>query len=146
MRKAVIVYIGCSKMEKIEDYLKGWELEIEVDNIELDFQDIKEKLFELVEGDADIIITIGGIGLTKEDVVPEAILSIVDRRLHGLEFILLCDDDPRIPILRSIVGIKRRTLIMALPNNFEMAKGMLDRSRNSILKALEVLEKNEEPC
>ena len=146
MRKAVIVYIGCSKMEKIEDYLRGWELEIEVDNIELDFQDIKEKIFELVESDADIIITIGGIGLTKEDVVPEAILSIVDRRLHGLEFILLCDDDSRIPILRSIVGIKRRTLIMALPNNFEMAKGMLDRSRNSILKALEVLEKNEEPC
>ena len=110
----------------------------------MNFQEIKEKLFELVESRVNLLITVGGIGLTREDVVPEAILSIMDRRLHGLEFILLCDDDPRIPILRSIVGIRRKTLMITLPDDLNMIKRMLDRARKSILKALEVLGEYEE--
>ncbi|HDM70114.1 MAG TPA: hypothetical protein ENG58_01760 [Thermotogales bacterium] len=144
LRRSVIVYIGCPKMRDLEEYLNGWGLETESHTLELNFQEIKEKLFELVESRVNLLITVGGIGLTREDVVPEAILSIMDRRLHGLEFILLCDDDPRIPILRSIVGIRRKTLMITLPDDLNMIKRMLDRARKSILKALEVLEEYEE--
>jgi molybdenum cofactor synthesis domain-containing protein len=62
----------------------------------------------------------GGTGPTSDDVTPEALIPLLDRRYPGLEAAILADGRvkvPRAPLSRAIVGRRGRTIVLALPGS-----------------------------
>lgn len=74
----------------------------------------------------------GGTGATADDVTPESVLPLLDRRFEGFEAALHATGraaTPRAPLSRLLVGSRNRTLILALPG-----------APNAISEALATLE------
>ena len=74
----------------------------------------------------------GGTGATADDVTPESLLPLLDRRFEGFEAALHATGraaTPRAPLSRLLVGSRHRTLILALPG-----------APNAITEALGTLE------
>ena len=66
----------------------------------------------------DVIFTVGGTGLKDDDTVPEATINIIDRRVKGLEFMLVMECvnfSNRLASFRGVVGTVGNTLVMNLP-------------------------------
>ena len=67
-----------------------------------------------------LLVFTGGTGPTPDDVTPQAILPLLDRRYEGIENALHDDgrkSTPRAPMSRLIVGTRRQTAIIALPGS-----------------------------
>jgi len=94
-----------------------------------DFENMKEKIFEMVEKECGLIFTVGGIGLDKDDFVPEATLAITDRRLYGMEIALfnfMEKFSENFVFQRPVIALRRKSIIMNLPENFECIEKILD--------------------
>ncbi|HUU45093.1 MAG TPA: MogA/MoaB family molybdenum cofactor biosynthesis protein [Acidobacteriota bacterium] len=62
----------------------------------------------------------GGTGPTPDDLTPEALAPLLDRRYDGLGVAIHEDARqkvPRAPLSRTIVGARARTVILALPGS-----------------------------
>lgn len=98
-------------------------------NLTADFENMKEKIFEMVEEKYGLIFTVGGIGLGRNDFVPEATLSIADRRLYGVEtalFNFMENFSEDFIFQRPIIALRRKSIIMNLPEDFEHLEKILD--------------------
>jgi cyclic pyranopterin monophosphate synthase len=77
----------------------------------------------------DLIIITGGTGLSHNDVTPEAVIPMLDRRIPGIEEAIRSYGQKRTPfamLSRSVVGFKGETLIMALPGSTAGAGESID--------------------
>ena len=84
-------------------------------------------------GEADVILTTGGTGLTARDVTPEATSAIIEREAPGIMEAIRSDGATKTPyawISRGIAGTRGKTLIVNLPG-----------SESGVRDALSVLEK-----
>lgn len=93
------------------------------------FENMKEKIFEMVEKKYSLVFTVGGIGLDKDDFVPEATLAITDRRLYGMEralFNFMEDISEKFIFQRPVIAVRRKSIIMNLPEEFEHIERILD--------------------
>lgn len=75
-----------------------------------------------VSGDAaDVVITTGGTGLTSRDSTYEAIAALLDKQLDGFGelFRMLSYQDigPAAMLSRACAGVRRGTVIVALPGS-----------------------------
>ena len=71
-------------------------------------------------GQADVILTTGGTGLTSRDVTPEATRTILDKEAPGIAEALRMSVYPRFPraaLSRGLAGVRARTLIVNLPGS-----------------------------
>jgi molybdenum cofactor synthesis domain-containing protein len=71
-------------------------------------------------GDADVILTTGGTGLTVRDVTPEATRAVVQRDAFGIAERIRqvgVQATPYAALSRGIAGIRGRTLIVNLPGS-----------------------------
>ena len=71
-------------------------------------------------GQADLILTTGGTGLTFRDVTPEATRAVLDREAPGISEALRMSVYPRFPraaLSRGVSGVRGRTLIVNLPGS-----------------------------
>jgi len=86
-----------------------------------DFAAIEKELRELSDiHHVDIIVSTGGTGVGPRDVTPEATLSIIERRLEGVEKALVNFGQNRLPMAmlsRGIVGVRGKTLIINFPGS-----------------------------
>ncbi len=67
-----------------------------------------------------LLILTGGTGPTPDDLTPEAIVPLLDRRYLGIEEAIRADgrnSNPRAPLSRIVVGGRGRTVVMALPGS-----------------------------
>jgi cyclic pyranopterin phosphate synthase len=67
-----------------------------------------------------LLVFTGGTGPTPDDVTPEAILPLLDRRYEGIENAIHDDgrsSTPRAPMSRLVAGARGRTVIIALPGS-----------------------------
>ena len=85
-----------------------------------DTVEIVRTLLLWTEGDADLILTTGGTGLTERDITPEATRSVLEREAPGIAEALRAgvrEQFPRAALSRGVAGVRGRTLIVNLPGS-----------------------------
>lgn len=90
---------------------------------------IREKLRNYQSQGADLIIFTGGTGLSIRDVTPEALSSMLDRRIPGIEEAIRSYGQNRMPyamLSRSVAGTYKDSLVLALPGSTNGAKESMD--------------------
>jgi molybdenum cofactor synthesis domain-containing protein len=96
---------------------------------------IAAELIELCERRIDLVITVGGTGLSLRDVTPEATRSVLDREVPGLAEAMRSASaqvTPHALLSRAVAGIRGQSLILNLPGSL---KGATENLR-AVLPAL----------
>ncbi|MDI9257623.1 bifunctional molybdenum cofactor biosynthesis protein MoaC/MoaB [Flavobacterium sedimenticola] len=104
--------------------------------------DIRSNIQNLIEHKTDLIVLTGGTGLSHNDVTPEAVIPLLDRRIPGIEEAIRAYGQERTPyamLSRSVVGFKGDTLIMALPGSVGGASESIDAVFPSVLHLFKLL-------
>jgi len=84
-----------------------------------DRNSLKSSIEEMCEDGVDIILIVGGVGVSSEDFAPEVLIESIERELPGVANNVrenLLDEEDLI-IFRGRAGIKDRTIIVNLPDN-----------------------------
>ena len=71
-------------------------------------------------GEADLILTTGGTGLTARDVTPEATRAVIEREVPGIAEALRTTSYPKVPtaiLSRGVAGTRGKALIVNLPGS-----------------------------
>lgn len=71
-------------------------------------------------GEADLVLTTGGTGLTPRDVTPEATRAVLEKEAPGIAEALRMAVYPRFPraaLSRGLAGVRGTTLIVNLPGS-----------------------------
>ena len=88
----------------------------------------------------NVIFTVGGTGLRNGDTVPEATINIIDRRVKGLEFMLVMECvkfSNRLASFRGVVGTVENTLVMNLPDDVSfISSEYFDRVLDAVAAAV----------
>ncbi len=90
----------------------------------------------------DLILTVGGTGLSPRDVTPEATLEVVDRRAPGIGTALLVKglaSTPKAMLSRAVAGIRGQTLIVNLPGSTRAVRELVPYLLEVLPHALEVI-------
>ena len=100
--------------------------------VEVDYQAVanqkailRSKLRLWSDGDfVDLIFTLGGIGLSVHDRVPDATEEVVERMVPGLAELMRlawAGNDRQAVLSRAMAGVRNRTLIVNLPGSSDEA-------------------------
>lgn len=81
-------------------------------------EEIRKALETAVVGGADLVVTVGGVGVGPRDVVPEATRKVLDRRLSGIEQALrfsgLAAGATEAGLSRGLAGVSGSTVVVNL--------------------------------
>jgi molybdenum cofactor synthesis domain-containing protein len=89
---------------------------------------IAAMLTKLSEAGANLVLTVGGTGLSPRDRTPEATRSVIDREVPGLAEAMRsigANSNPFAWLSRGVAGLKGTTLIVNLPGSLRGAKESL---------------------
>lgn len=104
---------------------------------------IQEQLMKQVEAETSMVIYTGGTGLSVRDVTPEAIIPLLDRRIPGIEEAIRSYGQERTPLSmlsRSVVGVKGKTLVIALPGSTKGATESMEAIFPAVLHVFKVFK------
>jgi cyclic pyranopterin phosphate synthase len=105
--------------------------------------EIQEQLIKHVEAGTSILIYTGGTGLSLRDITPEAIIPLLDRRIPGIEEAIRSYGQDRTPLSmlsRSVVGVKGKTLVIALPGSTKGATESMDAILPAVLHVFKIFK------
>ena len=104
-------------VEMIEEDLASEVTDIREGSAVVD--EISATMIELIDDlGAELVFTIGGIGMSAHDCVPEATRNVIERELPGVAESMrtgAMSRDPLAIVHRGLAGIKGRSLIVNLP-------------------------------
>lgn len=136
--------------ETVENLLRDIGGKIEAKFVVPDEMDlIREKLLYLCEHGFDLVITCGGTGVSPRDVTPEATLSVVEKRLYGMEMAMMNEalkHTPTAMLSRAVVGVKKETLIVNLPGSPDAVRENLKAILPAIPHAIEKIKGSTKDC
>jgi len=99
---------------------QGWKV-VRMKIIPDDFEAIRNLLSTWADdGELDLILTTGGTGFSPRDITPEATRVVIERAAPGLAEAMRAASlkiTPHAMLSRSIVGIRKRTLIVNFPGS-----------------------------
>lgn len=98
-----------------------------------------------------LILTTGGTGLSPRDVTPEATLSVIEKRVPGIEEALRAysmSKTDKAMLSRSVCGIRGQTLIINMPGSVSACRDYSDflLSGTALRHGLETLVKGSMEC
>ena len=131
--------------KKIEEIANenGWNVE-KYSVIPDDYDKIRDEISKMCDDlKVDLVLTTGGTGLTKRDVTPEATVSVIDRRIHGIEIAMMVyslKHTPKAMLSRAVAGIRGRTLVINLPGNPKAIEEILPELTEAISHAVEKIK------
>ena len=99
--------------------------------------------------DLALIVTTGGTGLSPRDVTPEATLSVIEKRVPGMEEVMRAESLKKTPhamISRAVVGVRGSTLIINLPGSPRAVSECLSAVIPALVHALEKLGGDTRDC
>lgn len=109
-----------------------------------DIETLTENMIELTDRhQIDLLLTIGGTGLSPEDVTPEATTLVIDRKVPGIgeemrrKFMEISREGM---LTRAICGTRGNSLIINLPGAIETAKYGLQAVADQLHNALLILQ------
>lgn len=102
---------------------------------------IAAQLIELTYRGADLVLTVGGTGLSPRDRTPEATRRIIDREVPGLAELMRsksAEHKPMAWLSRAVAGMKCSTLIVNLPGSERAATENLTAILPLLQHAIEI--------
>ena len=81
---------------------------------------IRNALNTAVIGGVDLVVTVGGTGVSPRDVTADATAGVLDRPIPGIAEALRAYGTAKIPtamLSRGVAGVARRTLVVNLPGS-----------------------------
>jgi molybdenum cofactor synthesis domain-containing protein len=100
-------------------------------------------------GEADLILTTGGTGVSPRDVTPEATLKVLDRIVPGFAEAMRAASLAKTPfamLSRAVCGIRHRTLILNLPGSPAGAVENLEAVWPAVPHAIKKLQGDPTDC
>lgn len=108
-----------------------------------DINRIKDKVTKLVDEKVNMIIMTGGTGLSPRDNTPEAIEPMLERNIPGIAEAMRSYGQQRTPysmLSRSVSGLIKDTLVLALPGSTKGSKESMDALFPFVIHVFEVME------
>jgi molybdenum cofactor synthesis domain-containing protein len=110
---------------------------------------ISAKLREWSDAGVDLVLTIGGTGLTPRDVTPEATLDVLDRVAPGFAEAMRAygmKQTPQAMLSRAVAGIRKKTLIINMPGSPKAVKECLEAISPALPHAIETVRGQASEC
>lgn len=101
------------------------------------------------EKKADLILTTGGTGFSKRDVMPEATLKVIDRQANGIAEAMRYNSlmiTKRAMLSRAVAGIRKDTLIVNLPGSPKAVRENLEYIIDTLHHGIEILQGKTGEC
>jgi molybdenum cofactor synthesis domain-containing protein len=106
---------------KLSDYLKSVDAQLDLVHFSKDsIVDLQNSLKYLSTQNAPIIIFAGGTGLTSDDVTPEALEPMYQRKLPGFDEAMRMANFTKIPgtiLSRGVSGIYNQKIVLSMPGS-----------------------------
>ncbi|HID96293.1 MAG TPA: MogA/MoaB family molybdenum cofactor biosynthesis protein [Candidatus Latescibacteria bacterium] len=102
---------------------------------------IKKRLISLSEK-VDLVLTIGGTGLSPRDVTPDATLEVIEREVPGITEWMRAEGlkkTPHAALSRAVAGTRGGCLIINLPGSLKGARESLETILPLLPHAIEVI-------
>jgi len=103
---------------------------------------IRRALVEWSERKLDLVVTVGGTGLSPRDVTAEATRSVLEKPAPGIATALLVrglQSTPRAMLSNAAAGVRGRTLIVNLPGSRSAVRESLEFLADVLPHALEMI-------
>lgn len=114
----------------VKEKLVAHQMEvIDLQTIADDFDQIQQKAKEYAASDCDLLVFVGGTGLSDRDVTPDAIKPLLTREIPGIMEVARNYGQQRMPyamLSRGVAGFIDRTLVITLPGSPKGAIETLD--------------------
>jgi len=123
-----------------------YRLEVIPDEQEL----IAERLKHYADGHAiDLVVAVGGTGLSPRDVTPEAVRAVVDRLTPGFDEAMRAASmakTPRAMLSRSASGVRQKTLILSTPGSERASRESIEAILPALGHGLKKLKGDPADC